>query len=150
MSQQLATMMVDTTRKGTAKQSFYTKRGRRRLPFYVAGKTGTLAYRGQDGDPLLPNGAPPPDGHLMYSWFIGFAPATKPEVAFSVVLGNPARWRVKAATVAELMLDTWADQTGRKKRKRRKAPQKRPHVPRYVPRYVPRSPETSRNWQPNG
>jgi peptidoglycan glycosyltransferase len=56
----------------------------------VAGKTGTLTK-------------PAPDGPF-YTWFVGFAPSRKPEVAISVLVANHLKWRVKATNVACDML----------------------------------------------
>ncbi len=80
-------MMELTTRIGTAKAAFHDRRGHRYLPVDVAGKTGTLS-------------AQTDRGYVGYSWFIGYAPAEKPAIAFAVALGNPAQWRIKATYVA--------------------------------------------------
>ncbi len=93
-------MMALTTRMGTAKGSFHDRRGHAFLPIDVAGKTGTLSYRGSPGDPQPPAAILPDGGYLGYSWFVGFAPAQKPRVAFAVVLGNQAGRRLRAALVA--------------------------------------------------
>jgi peptidoglycan glycosyltransferase len=79
-------MMELTTRVGTAKGTFRDKRGRRLLPFEVAGKTGTLS-------------AETDRGYVGYSWFVGYAPAERPTIAFAVVLGNNPNWRIKATYV---------------------------------------------------
>ena len=79
-------MMELTTRIGTAKATFRDKRGNRYLPVEVAGKTGTLS-------------AQTDQGYLGYSWFVGYAPADHPSIAFAVVLGNPPQWRIKATYV---------------------------------------------------
>jgi peptidoglycan glycosyltransferase len=84
-------MMELTTRMGTAKGAFRDRRGRPLLPVSVAGKTGTLS-------------AETDKGHLGYSWFVGFAPVERPRLAFAVVLGNPAVWRIKAAYVARRLI----------------------------------------------
>jgi len=44
---------------------------------------------------VLPDG-----GFLGYSWFVGYAPAHKPRLAFAVVIGNPVAWKIKATFVA--------------------------------------------------
>jgi peptidoglycan glycosyltransferase len=80
-------MMELTTRIGTAKATFRDKHGNRYLPVEVAGKTGTLS-------------AQTDQGYLGYSWFIGYAPADHPSIAFAVALGNPPQWRIKATYVA--------------------------------------------------
>ncbi len=79
-------MMELTTRIGTAKGTFRNKRGQRLLPVEVAGKTGTLSA---DTD----------RGPIGYSWFVGYAPADHPRIAFAVVLGNGPAWRIKATYV---------------------------------------------------
>ena len=79
-------------------------------------------HRVRHGAPRLPRRrrapAPPPhrrrgqDRHahpraarfLAYSWFVGFAPARKPEVAVAVLLGNGQDWKVKAGQVARELL----------------------------------------------
>lgn len=87
-AQKLAKMMVETTTRGTGRRGFFNRRGKALLPgIRVAGKTGSLNK-----------------GSIHYSWFVGFAPADKPEVAVSVLLGNPDRWRLKASTAARLIL----------------------------------------------
>ena len=80
-------MMELTTRIGTARRTFCDRRGRRLLPVDVAGKTGTLS-------------ALTDHGYVGYSWFVGFAPAQRPAIAFAVVLGNGPSWRIKATYVA--------------------------------------------------
>ncbi len=85
----VARMMVGTTEYGTAKSGFH-KGGRPLLPgIAVAGKTGSL-------DRQKP--------YLAYSWFVGFAPAERPEVAVAVLLGNgeDPRWRAHQVA-AELL-----------------------------------------------
>jgi cell division protein FtsI/penicillin-binding protein 2 len=79
-------MMELTTRIGTAKGTFRNKRGQRYLPVEVAGKTGTLSA---DTD----------RGYVGYSWFVGYAPADKPAIAFAVALGQSPNWRIKATYV---------------------------------------------------
>jgi peptidoglycan glycosyltransferase len=85
-AREVGRMMELTTRIGTAKGTFRDKRGRRLLPFEVAGKTGTLS-------------AETDHGAIGYSWFVGYAPAERPTIAFAVVLGNNPNWRIKATYV---------------------------------------------------
>ncbi|MGK3969429.1 penicillin-binding transpeptidase domain-containing protein [Sorangium sp. So ce118] len=91
-------MMEATVDNGTSYRSFHDRNGRAYLPdIRVAGKTGTLTK-------------PTPEGPF-YTWFVGFAPSRKPEVAISVMVANGAKWRVKATNVACDMLRTYfADQ----------------------------------------
>ena len=84
---ELSRMMVRTTREGTARSAFHPA-----LPFEVAGKTGTLTRE---------------QPYLAYSWFVGFAPADRPQIAFAVLVGNGEDWRWKAAPLARRFLDAW-------------------------------------------
>jgi cell division protein FtsI/penicillin-binding protein 2 len=84
-------MMRRTVVDGTARRVF------RRPPaslrgVEVAGKTGSLAER---------------DPYRDYSWFVGFAPFDRPEVAVAVVVANGRLWRVRAPTVAREALDAY-------------------------------------------
>ena len=91
VARDLAHMMIDTTRRGTARKGFRDRKGREFLPgVAVAGKTGSLAVRSPR--------------YVDYSWFVGFAPADDPRVVISVLLGNPARWHLKAHTAARIVL----------------------------------------------
>jgi cell division protein FtsI/penicillin-binding protein 2 len=85
-AREVGRMMELTTRIGTAKGTFRDKRGRRLLPVEVAGKTGTLS-------------AETDRGYVGYSWFVGYAPAERPTIAFAVVLGQSPNWRIKATYV---------------------------------------------------
>jgi cell division protein FtsI/penicillin-binding protein 2 len=85
-AREVGRMMELTTRIGTAKGTFRDRRGRRLLPVDVAGKTGTLS-------------AETDHGYVGYSWFVGYAPADHPAIAFAVVLGNNPSWRIKATYV---------------------------------------------------
>lgn len=92
-AKELAQMMVSTTTMGTGRRGFFSRRGKPFLPEVdVGGKTGSLSRH---------------KPYLHYNWFVGFAPAKKPKVAFAVLLGNPARWRVKAHTAARMLLDQY-------------------------------------------
>lgn len=76
-------MMVATTEEGTARSSFRDKHGNQYIPgVTVAGKTGSLTGKRAPA--------------LNYNWFIGFAPADRPEIAFAVLLANEPKWRIKA------------------------------------------------------
>lgn len=98
-------MMVGTTSYGTARGGFHDRRGRAYLPgIPVAGKTGTL--NGWEGGDLVPTSRPDgaDDRFLAYSWFVGFAPADNPQVAFAVTLGNAQPWNARAHTLARQLL----------------------------------------------
>jgi cell division protein FtsI/penicillin-binding protein 2 len=94
--------MEATVSNGTSYKSFHDKRGRPYLPdVRVAGKTGTLTK-------------PTPEGPF-YTWFVGFAPSRKPEVAISVLVANRAKWRVKATNLACDMLRVYFNDKERDK-----------------------------------
>jgi cell division protein FtsI/penicillin-binding protein 2 len=98
---QVGRMMQLTTSMGTAHLSFRDRKGHPTLPVEVAGKTGTLFYRGRPSDPALPGGMALHAGEQIgYSWFVGYAPADKPTIAFAILLGNPAAWQLRAHVVA--------------------------------------------------
>jgi penicillin-binding protein A len=82
-------MMVKTCDSGSAAKAFRGKDGLPRA-VKVAGKTGTLSRQ----QPLP----------LEYSWFVGYAPATQPAFAVSVVLGNTDLWWLKGHTAARVMV----------------------------------------------
>ena len=85
----LGRMLELTTRRGTAKKAFHKPDGSAYLSVPVAAKTGTLIGGGRP---------------RMYSWFAGFAPSTKPEIAVTVMLGNDLRWRTKANVIGREVL----------------------------------------------
>ncbi len=84
----LAAMMTKTCASGSAASAFAGRRGIRDIA--VAGKTGTLS---RDESP-----------YMQYSWFVGFAPADKPTLTVSVLLGNAELWHLKAHTAARMVL----------------------------------------------
>jgi penicillin-binding protein A len=96
-------MMELTTRIGTAKATFNDKKGRRLLAVDVAGKTGTL-------------GAETDRGYVGYSWFVGYAPADHPRIAFAVTLGNHPSWRIKATYVARRIVTEYLTERAEKAR----------------------------------
>ena len=92
-------MMVETTRRGTARRYFFDQRGNAFLPgIEAAGKTGTLAndepYRG-------------------YTWFVGFAPVDDPQIAVAALVVNEPRWRIKGAYAAREAMRYWLVQRPR-------------------------------------
>ena len=83
LAAELRAMLVDTTVRGTARSAFRKRSGRPLLgPIRVAGKTGSLTGK------RAPS--------YNYNWFIGYAPAENPEMAFAVLLANEPSWRIKA------------------------------------------------------
>jgi peptidoglycan glycosyltransferase len=90
VTNELRSMMVQTTVRGTARRAFHARDGSMLLdPVPVAGKTGSL------------NGVNP-DGH--YEWFIGVAPANDPTIAVATLVVNRGKWRRSASQVAAQVL----------------------------------------------
>jgi peptidoglycan glycosyltransferase len=120
----LGAMMETTVTMGTARTAFRDRRGRKFLPFPVAGKTGSLNYRGHRGDPPKPP-AGLVSNYLQYNWFVGYAPYGKPKVAFAAIVANPAKWRIKATYLARRMLEAWwaKEKAGKTKASHASAPQ---------------------------
>jgi membrane peptidoglycan carboxypeptidase len=88
---ELSRMMRSTVTEGTARRVF-----RRVAPSMrgvaVAGKTGSLAD---------------PSPYRDHSWFIGYAPADRPEIAVAAVVVNERLWRVRAPSLAKEALEAW-------------------------------------------
>jgi cell division protein FtsI/penicillin-binding protein 2 len=87
----LGEMMRSTVATGTARRAF-----RRPAPSLrgveVAGKTGSLAD---------------PEPYRDYSWFVGYAPADRPEVIVATVMVNGKLWHARAPTVAREALEAF-------------------------------------------
>jgi cell division protein FtsI/penicillin-binding protein 2 len=81
----VAKMMVATCDFGSAAKSF------RRHKVTVAGKTGTLTTT----TPF----------YMEHSWFVGYAPADKPQIIVSVLLGNPESWHLRGHEAARRLID---------------------------------------------
>ncbi|MBK9261119.1 MAG: penicillin-binding protein [Polyangiaceae bacterium] len=97
----ITTMMNETVNSGTSYKSFHDRAGRAYLPdIHIAGKTGTLTKPTTEGP--------------FYTWWVGFAPSDKPEIALSVLVANGAKWRVKATNVAADMLRVYFADKGAK------------------------------------
>ncbi|MBI5968466.1 MAG: penicillin-binding protein [Deltaproteobacteria bacterium] len=88
----LSRMMRRTVDDGTASKIFrrYGKDLLKKVS--ICGKTGSLS------------GDNPPG---IYDWFVGFAPGEDPQIAFSAMVINHDRWRIKAAFVAQEALKTF-------------------------------------------
>ena len=95
VAREIGQMMELTTEMGTARTAFHDRRGHPLLSVAVAGKTGTLS-------------AATDKGQLGYSWFVGYAPALRPQIAFAVVLGNAPTWRIKATYVARRLVEEFS------------------------------------------
>jgi len=83
-------MMEATVATGTAYKAFHDVDGKPFLPgIKVAGKTGTLT-RSQT--------------QQYYTWFVGFAPSTDPQVAIATLVINKPKWQTRANVVARDVL----------------------------------------------
>jgi penicillin-binding protein A len=96
----VARMMEQTVSNGTSFKTFHDRAGRPFLPdIAVAGKTGTLSDKKTD---------------TLITWWVGFAPADKPEVALAAVVLNRGPWHIKGTHVASDMLRLYFADQGRK------------------------------------
>jgi penicillin-binding protein A len=97
---ELSIMMLETVANGSAYKSFHDRSGKAYLPdIAVAGKTGTL-IRQKDA--------------RFYTWFVGFAPADKPEIAISTLVVNTPTWQIKAPELARNVLRAYFAKRGAK------------------------------------
>jgi hypothetical protein len=90
LASELRDMLVDTTRRGTARSAFRNRRGRPLLgDVLVAGKTGSLSGRDPKG---------------RYEWFMGVAPADEPRIAVATLLvQGDLWWRSSSQIAAEVL-----------------------------------------------
>ena len=94
VAQQVGEMMVRTTAEGTARGSFRDRQGVYYIPdVEVAGKTGSLTGKRAPG--------------LNYNWFVGYAPAERPEIAFAVLVANEPKWQIKAHYAARRLVQIY-------------------------------------------
>ncbi|MGE0328334.1 MAG: penicillin-binding transpeptidase domain-containing protein [Polyangiaceae bacterium] len=99
-AKELTRMMLQTVHNGSAYKQFHDKRGHAFIPnIHIAGKTGTLTAH---------------KANRHYTWFVGFAPAEKPEVAVSVLVVNTPIWRIKGPMLAREVLRAYFEQRGKK------------------------------------
>src|SRR5262249_38290044 len=89
--------LMDVVEEGTATRAQLG-------PIHVAGKTGTAQVfkksAGIDADKL-------PKEEKDHAWFIGYAPAEKPEIAFAIVVEHGGHGGTTAAPVAKKGLETF-------------------------------------------
>ncbi len=91
-AQDLNRMMRRTVEDGTASQTFQ-RYGKDLLDkVTVSGKTGSLS------------GDNPPG---LYDWFVGFAAAEDPQIAFSAMAINHQRYKFRGAFIAQEALKTY-------------------------------------------
>ncbi|HEY6099887.1 MAG TPA: penicillin-binding transpeptidase domain-containing protein [Anaeromyxobacter sp.] len=88
---ELGDMMRSTVTAGTARRVF-RRAGAGMRGVNVAGKTGSLAD---------------PKPFRDYTWFIGYAPAERPEVVVATVVVNGRLWHARAPTVAKEALEAF-------------------------------------------
>ncbi len=99
LAELIGQMMVATTTQGTARGSFRDGAGHDYIEgVTVAGKTGSLTGRRSPS--------------LNYNWFIGYAPADRPEIAFAVLLANEPKWRIKAHYAARRLVQLYVERRG--------------------------------------
>jgi penicillin-binding protein A len=92
----IGSMMEATTTEGTARASFRDGQGNDYIQgVAVAGKTGSLTGKRAPA--------------LNYNWFIGYAPADRPEIAFAVLLANEPAWRIKAHYAARRLVQLYLE-----------------------------------------
>ena len=97
-ARELGLMMRETVANGSAYKSFHDAHGRPYLPrIDVAGKTGTLTRYKEN---------------RFYTWFVGFAPVEKPEVAIATLIVNTPNWQIKAPELARDVLRAYFAQKG--------------------------------------
>jgi cell division protein FtsI/penicillin-binding protein 2 len=90
LATELRTMLIDTTKVGTARRAFRQPNGRALLgSINVAGKTGSLSGSNPTG---------------RYEWFAGVAPAEDPRIAVAVLLVQSDLWWRNASQIAAEVL----------------------------------------------
>ncbi len=95
---ELTKMMLQTVASGSAFKTFHDRKGNPYLPHIrVASKTGTLTRH---------------EENRHYTWFVGFAPADKPEVAVSALVVNTPVWRIKGPHLAREVLRAYFAKRG--------------------------------------
>lgn len=94
--------MIETVQLGTARSASLRD-------IQVAGKTGTAqvyrASRGIDADEL-------PKNRRDHAWFVGFAPADNPTIAFAVVVEHGGHGGTTAAPIARSVLEKYFEPPG--------------------------------------
>jgi cell division protein FtsI/penicillin-binding protein 2 len=97
-AKEVTQMMLQTVANGSAYKIFHDRKRHAFLPdVLVAGKTGTLTRHKEN---------------RHYTWFIGFAPADKPEVAVAALIVNTPLWRIKGPHLARDVLRAYFAKQG--------------------------------------
>jgi len=98
-AKEVAKMMTHTVIDGSARAAFHDNKGHSYLPgVSIAGKTGTLTKAEKE---------------QTYTWFVGFAPADRPEVAVATLVVNTPTWHIKAPDLARDALRAYFAKVGR-------------------------------------
>jgi cell division protein FtsI/penicillin-binding protein 2 len=98
IAHELTKMMMQTVASGSAYKTFHLANGNAYLPqIRVAGKTGTLTRH---------------EAERHYTWFVGFAPADKPEVAVAALVVNTPIWHIKGPQLGRDVLRAYFAQRG--------------------------------------
>ncbi|HMA96865.1 MAG TPA: penicillin-binding transpeptidase domain-containing protein [Polyangiaceae bacterium] len=98
-AREVGKMMTHTVTDGSARAAFHDGKGRSFLPGVgVAGKTGTLTKADTD---------------QTFTWFVGYAPADRPEVAVATLVVNTPTWHIKAPELARDALRAYFAKAGR-------------------------------------
>lgn len=96
---EVAKMMVNTVKGGSAYKTFHDRRGNAFLPnIEVAGKTGTLTRHKEN---------------RHYTWLVAYAPVDDPEIAVAALVVNTPRWRIKGPDLARDVLRAYFANEGR-------------------------------------
>lgn len=97
-AREVTKMMVQTVASGSGYKSFHDRKGRAFIPkMRIAGKTGTLTRH---------------KANRHYTWFVGFAPADKPQVAVAALVVNTPIWRIKGPILARDVLRAYFAKRG--------------------------------------
>lgn len=99
----LTDMMHTTTTIGTASK-YFRKRSPALKNVQIAGKTGSLSRKWGKS-------------RKYYSWFVGFAPADNPQIAFASLVVNPPKWKVKGTPIAKKALHSYFTTLAKNKKK---------------------------------
>lgn len=96
---EVALMMENTVKGGSAHKTFHDRRGNSFLPnIQVAGKTGTLTRH---------------EENRHYTWLVAYAPMEDPEIAVAALVVNTPRWRIKGPDLARDVLRAYFAHKGR-------------------------------------
>lgn len=96
---QVAKMMENTVRDGSAYKTFHDRRGTSFLPgISIAGKTGTLTRHKEN---------------RHYTWLVAYAPVEDPEIVVAALVVNTPQWHIKGPDLARDVLRAYFASKGR-------------------------------------